>query len=49
MNLINKLNDDDQLKDITVDQNGNINGNSEFYSYKEKLDDFLNFELDKYI
>lgn len=49
MNLINKLNDDDQLKNITVDQNGNINGNSEFSSYKEKLDDFLKFELDKYI
>ena len=49
MNLVNRLDNHDQLKNITVNQHGNIEANSNFIAYKNSVDDFLRFELDKFI
>ena len=48
INIINKLESSNQLKNIKVDKNGNLIGNSNFSAYKEQADDFFKFELNKY-
>lgn len=47
INLINRLEKDDQLKNITFDKNGNLTTNEAFDKYLEKADDFYRFELSR--
>ena len=49
MNLVNRLDNDDQLKNITINKHGNLETNFNFIAYKDSIDDFLRFELDKFI
>lgn len=48
INIINKLEADNQLDNIWINSNNLIEGNNKFEKYKETLDDFLKFEIDKY-
>lgn len=48
INVINKLDSDNQMKNIIIDENNIAHGNEQFDSYKETLDDFFKFEIDKY-
>lgn len=47
INLINRLEIDDQLKNISFDANGNIVTNDLFNAYLEGADDFYRFELSR--
>ena len=46
-NLINKLETDNQLKNISFDKYGNIITNEEFEEFKKSADDFYKFEIDR--
>ena len=48
INIINKLDSDNQIKNIIIDENNIIMSNEKFKEYKKKLDDFFRFEIDKY-
>ena len=48
INVINKLDSDKQISNIIIDKNNIVSGNEEFNEYKETLDDFFRFEIDKY-
>lgn len=48
INIINKLDLDNQIKNIMIDENNIASGNEEFEEYKKTLDDFFRFEIDKY-
>ncbi|MGR6898703.1 DEAD/DEAH box helicase [Rummeliibacillus sp. BSL5] len=48
-NLITKLKNDDQLKNITLDENNNLVSNSEFFDYKNRLNGLYKFEIEKYL
>lgn len=47
INLINFLEAEGQLKNISLDQNGNLSVNDEFLRYKDECDDFTKFEIEK--
>ena len=47
INLINRLENDNQLKNITIDKNGNLVTNNEFETYLNNIDDFYRFELSR--
>lgn len=49
INIINRLDEDRQLANIAVDDNGNLAVNDAFESYKEKADDFYRFELNRFL
>ena len=49
INLINRLEKDDQLKNITFDRNGNLATNDLFDNYLEEADDFYRFELSRFL
>lgn len=49
INIVNKLDEDNQIKNLTFDINNNLQSNLEFDKYKNNLDDFLQFELNKYL
>lgn len=49
INLITKLQDDEQLKNLNFDHNNNLIGNEIFIKYKNSLQGFYKFELDKYL
>lgn len=49
LTLINKLQTDNQINNITFDQNNNIIGNEEFEVYKNRLKGFYRFEIDKFL
>ncbi len=49
INLINRLEKDDQLKNITFDRNGNLITNDLFNRYLEEADDFYRFELSRFL
>ena len=49
INLINRLEKDDQLKNITFDRNGNLATNDLFDDYLEEADDFYRFELSRFL
>lgn len=49
INLINKLQSDNQITNIYFDENNNIKGNSEFNRYKQTLRGFYRFELEKFL
>lgn len=47
INLINRLENDDQLKNIIIDKNGNLVTNHKFDTYLKDADDFYRFELNR--
>lgn len=47
--LINRFEKDKQLSNLSFDQYNNIIANDEFIKYSKTLDDFLKFEINKYI
>lgn len=49
INVVNKLEEDNQLKNIYYDKNRNIQINQEFQSYKDTIDEFFRFKLDKFL
>ncbi len=49
INLINRLEKDDQLKNITFDDNGNLVTNDSFEDYLKGADDFYRFELSRFL
>ena len=49
INLINRLENDNQLKNITLDRNGNLITNDLFSAYLKKADDFYRFELSRFL
>ena len=49
INLINRLEKDNQLKNITFDRNGNLVTNDLFDDYLEEADDFYRFELSRFL
>lgn len=49
INIINRLVEDAQLDNITVDENGNLIANEELESYKQNADDFYRFELNRFL
>lgn len=49
INVINRLEDDGQLKNLFVDHHNNICANPDFAAYKEGIDDFFRFELEKFL
>ena len=48
-NLINKFENDKQLNNLSFDEYNNIIVNDDFKEYCNTLDDFLKFEINKYI
>lgn len=49
INLINRLEKDGQLKNITFDKNGNLVTNDLFEDYLTDADDFYRFELSRFL
>ena len=49
LNVINKLESDQQLQNIYSDNNNNLVGNDEYQKYVLTVDDFIRFQLKKYI
>ena len=49
INLINRLEKDDQLKNILFDKNGNLVTNDLFDAYLRSADDFYRFELSRFL
>lgn len=49
INIINRLDSDGQLKNISIDDNNNLFSSDEFKAYKDKVDDFYRFELNKFL
>lgn len=48
-NLVKRLQNDRQLSNITFDKNGNLKWNDDFIKYKDNIDDFYKFELERCI
>ncbi|WP_222930986.1 helicase C-terminal domain-containing protein [Treponema phagedenis] len=48
INIINKLETDNQIKNIHIDENNIVHGTQEFQKYTKTLDDFFKFEIDKH-
>ncbi len=46
--LINKLSSDNQIKNIKIDENGNLLPNTAFIKYLETQSDLFKFEINKY-
>lgn len=49
INVVNKLEKDNQLKNIHIDSNNNLRCNENFIAYKKTVDDFFGFELSKFL
>ena len=49
INLINRLEKDNQLQNITFDRNGNLVTNALFDAYLKGVDDFYRFELSRFL
>lgn len=49
LNLINRLQKDDQLKHIKMDNNNNLVTDLNFENYRNKMRGFYRFELDKFL
>lgn len=49
INLAAKIRNDGQIDNIYIDENGNIQCNADFITYKNSLDDFLRFQIDRII
>jgi len=49
LNIINKLIEDGQSENIYLDDNKNLRCNEHFVEYKNSVDDFFKFELEKFL
>ena len=49
INIINRLDDDEQFENISIDDNNNLFANDTFEQYKQGVDDFYRFELSKFL
>lgn len=49
MSLVQKLQDANQIQNLSFDNNGNLIWNELFYNYLNGLDDFEQFEINRYI
>lgn len=49
INVISRLENDNQLQNIFFDKNKNLMSNQAFEQYKEIIDDFFRFELNKFL
>lgn len=49
INVINRLEEDGQLENISIDINNNLYANARFEAYKQGVDDFYRFELNKFL
>lgn len=49
VSLVSKLNADDQLKNLYIDEFGNVKANSQFNVYKQQVNDFFRFEIERFI
>lgn len=49
INIINRLEDDGQFVNVSVDDNNNLSVNDAFERYKQGVDDFYRFELSKFL
>ena len=49
INMINRLEKDNQLQNIMLDMNGNLTTNDSFESYRKNVDDFYRFELSRFL
>lgn len=49
INVITKLETDNQLNNIKTDNNGNLRATDDFNNYLTSVDDFFKFELSKYV
>ena len=49
INIINRLEEDGQLDNLVIDPNNNVCANLDFVAYKESVDDFFRFELEKFL
>ena len=49
INIISQLEKDNQIVNIEYDENKNIKAKPEFLTYRETLDEFLKFQIDKFI
>lgn len=49
LNLINRLLNDGQLKNIKTDKYGNLYGNKAFLEFLKRIDDFYRFEIERYV
>lgn len=49
INLINRLDDDGQLGNLSLDVQDNVQGNDDFEKYRASVDDFYRFELSRVI
>ena len=47
INIINRLEKDNQLENITFDRYGNLSINEQFEVYLDSVDDFYRFELSR--
>lgn len=48
-NLISRLDSDGQLKNLHIDNYGNLEYNEEFEKFLENIDDFYKFQIEKFI
>jgi len=49
INIINRLGEDGQLGNISIDDNNNLYVNDAFNRYKQQVDDFYRFQLSKFL
>lgn len=49
LNSVKKIHEDGQLENLTLDVNGNLTANDNFYRYLEMQDEFFKFEIHKYL
>jgi len=49
INIINRLDEDGQLRNISIDDNNNLYANDAFDRYKREVEDFYRFELSKFL
>ena len=47
--LIERLQNDNQLINLSFDENKNLTSNSEFKNYLETLNDFQRFEIERFL
>lgn len=49
IHLVSKLTNDQQLANLTFDENNIVHCNSDFINYYQTLDDFYQYQIDKYV
>lgn len=49
IHLVSKFTRDDQLSNLSFDENNIIHCNANFFEYYQSLDDFYQYQINKYI